>query len=79
MAVQQIKVSLSVQRKLSIAAGLLSAAAYLVTLLAETWGFQGVGKQITQTALAVNSVINLYFLGSTAQKISEEKKNEGSK
>lgn len=73
--IQPIKTSVSVQRKLSIAVGLLSFAAFIIQGLSQTWGFQSVGEQITQTALLVSGGINLYFLGSTTQKISEEKKN----
>lgn len=79
MAVSQIKVSLSTQRKLSIAAGSLSAAATFISVIAPTWGFEGVGQQIVQTLLAATTVINLYFFGSTGQKITEEKKNENAK
>ena len=80
MAVQPIKTNLTIQRKLSIAVGLLSFAAFIVQGLSTTWGFQGIGEQITQTALLFSGGINLYFLGSTTQKISEEnKKNEKDK
>ena len=79
MATQQIKVSLSVQKKLSLAAGILSAIATFVSLISKTWGFEGVGEQIVTTFLAANTVINLYFFGSTSQKITEGKKDEGSK
>lgn len=73
---QKINTSISLQRKLSIAVGLLSFAAFIVQGLATTWGFQSVGEQITQTALLFSGGINLYFLGSTTQKITEEKKDE---
>jgi len=43
----------------------------------DTWGFSQVGEQITQTALLFAGGVNLYFLGSTTQKISEEKKQNG--
>ena len=76
MAIQPVKTSISVQRKLSIAVGLLSFAAFIIQGLGETWGFSGVAKQIVQTALLFSGVINLYFLGSTTQKIAEEKKKE---
>lgn len=79
MAINQIKTSISVQRKLSIAVGLLSFAAFIVQGLSTTWGFQSIGEQITQTALLFSGGINLYFLGATTQKISEENKDEGSK
>lgn len=76
MAIQPVKTPISVQRKLSIAVGLLSFAAFIVQGLSSTWGFQQVGEQITQTALLFSGGINLYFLGATTQKISEENKNE---
>lgn len=79
MAIQPVKTPISVQRKLSIAVGLLSFAAFIVQGLSTTWGFQSVGEQLTQTALLFSGGINLYFLGATTQKISEEKKDEGSK
>lgn len=71
---QTIATSLSTQRKLSIAVGLLSFAAFVIQGLSTTWGFKEVGEQIVQTALLFCGGINLYFLGSTTQKISEEKK-----
>lgn len=76
---QKINTSISLQRKLSIAVGLLSFAAFIVQGLATTWGFQSVGEQITQTALLFSGGINLYFLGSTTQKITEEKKQDEDK
>lgn len=79
MAIQPVKTPISVQRKLSIAVGLLSFAAFIIQGLSTTWGFQSVGEQLTQTALLFSGGINLYFLGATTQKISEEKKDEGSK
>ncbi len=79
MATQQIKVSISTQKKLSLAAGILSAIATFVSLISKTWGFEGVGEQIVTTFLAANTVINLYFFGSTSQKITEEKKDESGK
>ncbi len=79
MAVQPIKTSISTQRKLSLAAGILSAIATFVSLIKGTWGFDGVGDQIVQTFLAANTVINLYFFGSTGQKITEGKKDENGK
>jgi hypothetical protein len=74
MAVQPIKVSMSIQKKLSLAAGILSAIAYFISVIKGTWGFDAVGEQIVQTFLAANSVINLFFLGSTTEKIRTEKK-----
>lgn len=79
MATNQIKVSLSTQRKLSLAAGILSAIAAFISLIKSTWGFDGVGEQIVTTLLAANTVINMYFFGSTSQKIAEDKKDESGK
>lgn len=75
-SIQPIKTNISIQRKLSIAVGLLSFAAFIIQGLSTTWGFQSVGEQIVQTALLFSGGINLYFLGSTTQKISEENKKD---
>ena len=74
MAVTPIKTSISIQRKLSLAAGILSATATFISLIKGTWGFDGIGDQIVTTFLAANTVINMYFFGSTSQKISEDNK-----
>lgn len=74
---QRIETSVSTQRKLSIAVGILSFAAFVIQALGQTWGFVEVATQIVQTCLAVSGGISIYFLGSTTQKISaEKKKNE---
>lgn len=75
MTIQPIKTNITMQRKLSIAVGLLSFAGFIVQGLGDTWGFSGVAQQIVQTCLLVSGGINLYFLGSTVQKITEEDKN----
>ena len=77
--IQPLKTSLTVQRKLSLAAGILSAIATFVSLISKTWGFAGIGEQIVTTFLAANTVINMYFFGSTSQKIMEDKKDESGK
>lgn len=73
---QPIKTSKKVMRKLSIAVGLLSFAAFIIQGLATTWGFEAVGYQITQTCLLVSGGINIYFAGSTAQKNIDETKED---
>ena len=78
-SIQPVKTPISIQRKLSIAVGLLSFAAFVIQGLGDTWGFPGIAKQITQTALLFGAGINLYFLGSTTQKITEEKKDDETK
>ena len=76
---QQIKTSMSVSRKLSIAVGLLAFSAFIIQGLSETWGFEAIGKQIVQTALLFSGGINIYFLGTTAQKEITEKEDETNK
>lgn len=78
-SIQPVKTPISIQRKLSIAVGLLSFAAFVIQGLGDTWGFSGIAKQITQTALLFGAGINLYFLGSTTQKITEGKKDDKDK
>lgn len=75
MSVEPIKTDISTQRKLSIAVGLLSFFAFVIQALGQTWGFPEVAAQIVQTCLAISGGISIYFLGSTTQKITEEKKN----
>lgn len=73
---QQIKTTKKVTRKLSFAVGFLSFAAFVVQGLGTTWGFESVAQQITQTALLFSGAINIFFLGSTAQKGIDEKGGE---
>lgn len=77
LSAEPIKTSISVQRKLSIAVGLLSFAAFIVQGLGASWGFESVAEQLTQTALLFAGGINIYFIGATTQKITEEKKQNG--
>lgn len=74
----QMQLKTKTTRKLSIAVGLLSFAAFIVQGLGSTWGFDEVAKQITQTALLFSGGINIYFLGITSQKdmTDKEKHNE---
>ena len=71
-----MKLKKKTTRQLSIAVGLLSFAAFIVQGLGQTWGFDEVAKQITQTALLFSGGINIYFLGVTNQKNNAEKENE---
>lgn len=73
---EPIKVSRPISRKLSIAVGLLCFAAFIIQGLGRTWGFEAVSEQITQTALLFAGGINIYFLGSTAQKEISEAEDE---
>ena len=71
-----MKLKKKTTRQLSIAVGLLSFAAFIVQGLSTTWGFEEVGKQITQTALLFSGGINIYFLGVTNQKNNAEKEEQ---
>lgn len=70
---QQITTTKRITRKLSLAVGLLSFAAFVVQGLGTTWGFEPIAQQITQTALLFSGAINVFFLGSTTQKGIDEK------
>lgn len=74
-----MKLKKKITRQLSIAVGLLSFTAFVVQGLGETWGFESLAKQITQTALLFSGGINIYFLGVTNQKNTMEKDNEKDK
>lgn len=76
---QSIKTTMSVTRKLSVGVGLLSFAAFIIQGLGTTWGFESVSKQIVETFLLVSGAINIFFLGDTTRKETEEKKDEKSK
>lgn len=71
-----MKLKKKTTRQLSIAVGILSFAAFVVQGLGETWGFNEVAKQITQTALLVSGGINIFFLGITSQKEITEKESQ---
>ena len=68
-----MKLKKKTTRQLSIAVGLLSFSAFIIQGLSTTWGFESVGQQITQTALLFSGGINIYFLGITSQKNTQEK------
>ena len=74
-----MKLKKKITRQLSIAVGLLSFTAFVVQGLGETWGFESLAKQITQTALLFSGGINIYFLGVTNQKNNTEKEKEDDK
>lgn len=71
---QPIEVSVSTQRKLSIASGLLACIAFLVSGLGKTFGFEPVAEQITQVCLLFVSAFSFYFGSTTTQKITEDRK-----
>lgn len=74
-----MKLKKKTTRQLSIAVGLLSFTAFIIQGLGSTWGFEEIGKQLTQTALLFSGGINIYFLGITAQKNSLDKEKDNEK
>ncbi len=72
--IQPIKTTLTIQRKLSLASGLLSFGAFVISGLGPVWGFEGPAKQITETILLFVGAISIFFLGDTTRKETEEKK-----
>lgn len=72
-----MKLSKKTTERLSLAGGILVALAFLVTQLGDTWGFGEVAKQVSQTFLAVAGVIEVYFLGHTAKKITDKESGDG--
>lgn len=68
-----MKFDQSTNRKISLAAGMLSAIASLVLSQGSIWGFEKLAGQISAALIAVTAILNLYFLGSTGQKISDER------
>lgn len=69
-----MKLSASNNKKLSLAVGVLTFIAAAFLLLGDQWGFSPLAKQIFTSITGITALINLYFLGSTAQKITEGKK-----
>lgn len=66
----------STNRKISMAMGVLSFIAALVLFQGDTWGFPELAKQIFASITGTISLVNLYFLGSTTQKISNERSDK---
>lgn len=66
----------STNRKISMAMGVLSFIAAFVLFQGDTWGFPELAKQIFASITGTISLVNLYFLGSTTQKISNERSDK---
>ena len=67
-----IKTPRTIQRKLSLASGLLSFGAFVISGLGPVWGFEDPAKQITETILVFVGAISIFFLGHTTRKETEE-------
>ena len=63
----------STNKKISLALGIVTAVGAGVLVLGPIWGFDGLAKQIFQSITGLAAVVNIYFLGQTAQKIEQGK------
>lgn len=69
-----MKFKASTNKKISIALGITSAVAAAVLFLGDTWGFGPLAKQIFVSITGITSIVNVYFLGSTTEKINKDAK-----
>lgn len=73
-----IETSMTTKQKLSVAVGVLSLVAFLISQLSKTWGFEAVASQFVETMLVFSSAISIYFGCSTVQKHQDEKEGNES-
>lgn len=69
-----MKLKASTNKKISIALGILTFVAAFIVLQGGIWGFDELAKQIFTAITGTTALVNIYFLGSTAQKVTEEGK-----
>lgn len=62
----------STSKKISIALGIVTAVGAGTLVLGPIWGFAGLAEQIFQSITGLAAVVNIYFLGQTAQKITSD-------
>lgn len=72
---ETIEVSMTTKQKLSVAVGILSLLAFLISQLSNTWGFGPLANQFVETMLVVSGAITIYFGCSTVQKHQDEKES----
>lgn len=72
---ETIEVSMTAKQKLSVAVGVLSLVAFLISQLSKTWGFGAWSDQFVETMLIVSSAISIYFGCSTVQKHQDNKES----
>lgn len=65
----------STNKKISIALGILTFIAAFALLQGDVWGFSALAKQIFNAITGTTALMNLYFLGSTTEKIANDKKS----
>lgn len=69
-----MKLKASTNKKISIALGIVTAVGAGTLVLGPIWGFAGLAEQIFQSITGLAAVVNIYFLGQTAQKIEQDAK-----
>lgn len=69
-----MKLKASTNKKISIALGVLTFIAAFVLLQGDIWGFSAFAKQVFTAITGTTALVNIYFLGSTTEKITEAKK-----
>lgn len=62
----------STNKKISVALGVVTAVAAGTLVLGPIWGFNALATQIFQSITGLAAVVNIYFLGQTAQKITTD-------
>jgi len=73
--IEPIEVPMTAKRKLSVAVGVLSMLAFLISQLSDVWGFGNWSKQLVDTMLIFSSVFSIYFGATTVQKHQDEKES----
>lgn len=69
-----MKLKASTNKKISIALGVLTFVAAFVLVQGDIWGFSAFAKQIFAAITGTTALVNVYFLGSTTEKIKEDNK-----
>ena len=69
-----MKLKATTNKKISVALGIVTAIGAGTLVLGPIWGFAGLAEQIFQSITGLAAVVNIYFLGQTAQKIEQDSK-----
>jgi small neutral amino acid transporter SnatA (MarC family) len=69
-----MKLKIKTTRQLSYALGFLGLISFIILGWGNFWGFSGLAQQIAGSIGVVTQGFNIYFLGQTHEKQSEEAK-----
>lgn len=64
----------STNKKISMALGFAAFFAAAALILGDVWGFSALAKQIFASITGITGLANVYFLGSTSEKITKGNK-----